>query len=105
MIAKTYDCSSFQTPGGQPENATPSQMLYDQIMNSQGRPPPMGSAALQRSRSLGRDSTPTHIGGGHLPPRAPPGSRTPTSVARKVLESVTKRLEFLLKAATKPCLF
>ena len=72
-----------------------------QIMNSEGRPPPMGSAALQRSRSLGRTDggTPTHIGGGmmvggNLPPRAPPppaGSRTPTSVARKVLETVTKR--------------
>jgi len=75
----------------QQANPTPSQMLYDQIMNGQGRPPPMGSAALQRSRSLGRDSTPTHlpnVGGSRV---GPAGSRTPTSVARKVLESVTKR--------------
>jgi len=68
-------------------HSNPSQSLYDQIMGPREIPSPT-SLAIQRSRSLGRD-TPTHVPS-NLPPRAP-GPRTPTSVARKVLESVTKR--------------
>ena len=78
---------------------TPAQSLYDQIM---GRDQTAAAAAaspklpnFQRSRSLGHhyqrgDQPPPDGQTSHLPPR-PPGPRTPTSVARKVFESVTKR--------------
>ncbi|XP_023338915.1 uncharacterized protein LOC111709480 [Eurytemora carolleeae] len=83
-------------PKGAPSPNNPSQSLYDQIMGNQrdvsspyfrdvSSP---SSLAIQRSRSLGRDAPPPTSS--NLPPR-PPGARTPTSVARKVLESVTKR--------------
>ena len=80
--------------------ATPAQSLYDQIM---GRDQSAAAASpklpnFQRSRSLGHhyqrgdQPGPEAVPGqpAHLPPR-PPGPRTPTSVARKVFESVTKR--------------
>ena len=70
----------FKAPAA--AHSTPSQSLYDQIMGGREVPSPT-SLAIQRSRSLGRE-TPTH-GPTTLPPR-PPGQRTPTSVARKVKE-------------------
>ena len=71
--------------------STPAQSLYDQIMGREQQSP--NTPNFQRSRSLGhhyqRQADPGDAGA-NLPPR-PPGHRTPTSVARKVFESVTKR--------------
>ena len=73
-------------------SSTPAQSLYDQIMGREQQSPQLTN--FQRSRSLGhhyqRGEPPPGQPGANLPPR-PPGHRTPTSVARKVFESVTKR--------------
>ena len=71
--------------------STPAQSLYDQIMGREQQSPKLTN--FQRSRSLGHHyqrGEPAGDAGANLPPR-PPGHRTPTSVARKVFESVTKR--------------
>ena len=86
--------SGRQQAGG---GATAAQSLYDQIMGRDGREQQAAQASspqlqnFQRSRSLGHHyQREPQQGPAHLPPR-PPGPRTPTSVARKVFESVTKR--------------
>lgn len=89
--------SGRQQAGG---GATAAQSLYDQIMGRDGAREQQQQAAqasspqlqnFQRSRSLGHHyQREPQQGPAHLPPR-PPGPRTPTSVARKVFESVTKR--------------
>ena len=71
--------------------STPAQSLYDQIMGREQQSPKLTN--FQRSRSLGHHyqrGEPPGEAGANLPPR-PPGHRTPTSVARKMFESVTKR--------------
>ena len=71
--------------------AGPAQSLYDQIMGREHQSPKLTN--FQRSRSLGHHYQRAESGDqptSHLPPR-PPGPRTPTSVARKMFESVTKR--------------
>ena len=73
--------------------STAAQSLYDQIMGrDQQSPQSPNTPNFQRSRSLGHHYQRAEPGdaGANLPPR-PPGHRTPTSVARKVFESVTKR--------------
>ena len=93
----TPPTASKQVQGQPPQaQANPAQSLYDQIMGRDQTSPKLPN--FQRSRSLGhhyqRGSEAGLEAGGqqpsHLPPR-PPGPRTPTSVARKVFESVTKR--------------
>ena len=82
----------------QGQGQSQAQSLYDQIMGRDQAGAVASSPKLpnfQRSRSLGhhyqRGDQPEPGGQpSHLPPR-PPGPRTPTSVARKVFESVTKR--------------
>ena len=76
---------------------TPAQSLYDQIMGRDQQSPKLPNN-FQRSRSLGHHyqrgeaPPPGEAGvGSNLPPRPPGGPRTPTSAARKLFESVTKR--------------
>ena len=76
---------------------TPAQSLYDQIMGRDQQSPKLPNN-FQRSRSLGHHyqrgeaPAPGEAGvGSNLPPRPPGGPRTPTSAARKLFESVTKR--------------
>ena len=76
---------------GQNQAAVQDRSIYDQIM---GREQPNSPQLpnFQRSRSLGHHYQ-QQVGPGEspgLPPRHP-APRTPTSVARRVLESVTKR--------------
>jgi len=69
-------------------SSTPGQSIYDQIMGREQQSPKLPN--FQRSRSLGHHYQREASEVPNLPPR-PPGPRTPTSVARRVLESVTKR--------------
>jgi len=69
-------------------SSTPGQSIYDQIMGREQQSPKLPN--FQRSRSLGHHYQRENSEVPNLPPR-PPGPRTPTSVARRVLESVTKR--------------
>ena len=81
----------LQGQAGQNQAAVQDRSIYDQIM---GREQPNSPKLpnFQRSRSLGHHYQ-QQVGPGEspgLPPRHP-APRTPTSVARRVLESVTKR--------------